>query len=102
MCLPQSFLPYQRTCSLIEVWSRKPPLALPVFALDLQSQLAMETVIKNLNVQITVFKLRPKTLSCSVLPSVGEIVTTTGLVHLPYMTAGLINSLRRERMVCVA
>ena len=66
MCLPQSFLPHQRACSLIEIWSRKPPLTLPVFTLDLQSPLAIDTGTPGFKVRITVFKLRPKTLSCSV------------------------------------
>ncbi len=77
VCLPQSFLPYQRACSLIEIRSRKPPLTLPVFALDLWSLLATNTVTINFKVRITVFKLRPKTLSCSVSPSVYDIMTTT-------------------------
>ena len=82
MCLPQSFLPYQRACSLIEIRGREPPLTLPVFALDLQSLLALDAFTPNLEVGTTVFRLRPKTLSCSASPSEGKIVMTA-LIGLP-------------------
>ena len=76
MGLLQSLLPHQRACSLVEIWGRKPPLTLPVFAFDLQSLLGMTTVTSSFKVRITVFKLRPKTLSCSTSPLVGKFMTT--------------------------